>query len=109
MHVMALEKPEAAGQRYLATGTYLPFPRIAEILREAYPNAKVTLKTVPDWLIKILVRFNSPIRQIINDIGNEKHYDGRKGEALLGHPFRSPEEATLSAAESLIRLGVINI
>ena len=64
---------------------------------------------MPDWLIKILVRFNSPIRQIINDIGNEKHYDGRKGEALLGHPFRSPEEATLSAAESLIRLGVINI
>ena len=49
---------------------------------------------VPDWLIKLMVRFNSPIRQIINDIGNEKHYDGTKGEALLGHPFRSPEEAT---------------
>ena len=110
MHVMALEKPEAIGQRYLATGTYLPFPRIAEILRTAYPHAKVTLKTVPDWLIRLLVNIpGSPIRQIINDIGNEKHYDGRKGEALLGHPFRSPEEATLSAAESLIRLGVVNI
>ncbi|MEO8883083.1 MAG: NAD-dependent epimerase/dehydratase family protein, partial [Devosia sp.] len=76
MHVMTLEKPEAAGQRFMATGTYLPFPRIAEILREAYPQANVTLRTVPDWLIKLLVRFNSPIRQIINDIGNEKHYDG---------------------------------
>ena len=110
MHVRALEDPAAAGQRYLATGTYLPFPRIAEILRGAYPNAKVTLKTLPDWLIRILVLFpRSPIRQIINDIGNEKHYDGTKGEALLGHPFRSPEEATLSAADSLIKLGIVKV
>jgi dihydroflavonol-4-reductase len=109
MHVRALESPAAAGRRYLATGTYLPFPRIAAILREAYPGARVTLRTIPDWLIRLLVRFNSPIRQIINDIGNEKHYDGSQGEALLGHKFRSPEEATLSAAESLIKLGVVKL
>ena len=29
-------------------------------------------KTVPDWLIKLLVNFNSPIRQIINDIGKDR-------------------------------------
>ena len=109
MHVAAIEKPEAAGQRYLATGAYLPFRHIADILRKAYPDAGVTIRVVPDWLIKLMVRFNSPIRQIINDIGNEKHYDGTKGEALLGHPFRTPEEATLSAAESLIRLGLVKI
>lgn len=109
MHVRALEAPAAAGERYLATGTYLPFARVADILREAYPAANVTMKTVPDWLIKIMVRFNSPIRQIINDIGNEKHYDGTKGEALLGHPFRSPQEATLSAAKSLIDIGVVKL
>jgi len=109
MHVKALQTPASIGQRYLSTGPYLPFPRVAEILREAYPNAKVTMRIVPDWLMKILVHINSPIRQIINDIGNEKHFDGRKGEKLLGHPYRTPEEATLSAAESLRSLGVIKI
>ncbi|MDR3474570.1 MAG: NAD-dependent epimerase/dehydratase family protein [Devosia sp.] len=109
MHVRALETSAAIGQRYLSTGPYLPFPRVAAILREAYPSAKVTMRTVPDWLIKILVRFNSPIRQIINDIGNEKHYDGRRGEALLGHAYRTPEEATLSAAASLVELGIIRV
>jgi dihydroflavonol-4-reductase len=109
MHVKALETPAAIGQRYLSTGPYLPFPRVAAILREAYPSANVTMRTVPDWLIKLLVHFNSPIRQIINDIGNEKHYDGSKGEALLGHPYRTSEEATLSAAESLIKLGVVKL
>ncbi len=107
LHVAALESPEAIGQRYLATAAYLPFPQVAEILRKAYPDAKVTLRTVPDWLIKLLVRFNSPLRQIINDIGNEKHFDGRKGEALLGRSYRTSDEAVLSAAESLIRLGMV--
>jgi hypothetical protein len=54
-----------------------------------------------------LAFFGGPTRQIINDIGNEKHFDGSKGKALLGRDYRSPEEATLSAAESLIRLGLI--
>jgi dihydroflavonol-4-reductase len=109
MHVAALEAPAAIGQRYLVTGRYTPFPEVAEILRQAYPGARVTLRTVPDWLIRLMVNFNSPLRQIINDIGNEKHYDSSRGEALLGRPFRSPEEATLSAAESLIRLGLVKL
>jgi dihydroflavonol-4-reductase len=109
MHVAALEAPAAIGQRYLVNGRYTPFPEVAEILRKAYPNARVTLKTVPDWLIRVMVRFNSPLRQIINDIGNEKHFDGRKGEALLGRSYRPPEEAILSAAASLIELGVVKL
>jgi dihydroflavonol-4-reductase len=109
MHVAALEAPAAIGRRYLVTGRYTPFPEVAEILRRAYPNARVTLRTVPDWLIRLLVNFNSPLRQIINDIGNEKHYDSSRGEALLGRPFRSPEEAILAAAESLVRLGLVKL
>jgi dihydroflavonol-4-reductase len=109
MHVAALEAPAAIGKRFLVTGRYTPFPEVAEILRRAYPRARVTLRTVPDWLIRIMVNFNSPLRQIINDIGNEKHYDSSRGEALLGRPFRSPEEATLSAAESLMRLGLVKL
>ncbi|HVW92116.1 MAG TPA: NAD-dependent epimerase/dehydratase family protein [Devosia sp.] len=109
LHVRALQEPAAIGQRILATGAYLPFPKVAEILRTAYPDAKVTMRTVPDWLIRLLVRFNGSIRQIINDIGNEKHYDGSRGEALLGRPYRTPEEATLSAADSLIKLGIVNV
>ena len=48
-----------------------------------------------------------PTRQIINDIGNEKHFDGSKGERLLGRPYISAEDAVLSAAESVIRLGLL--
>lgn len=107
MHVAALEQSASVGQRYLATSDYVPFPEVANILRAAYPERTVTSKSVPDWLIKLLARFGGPTRQIINDIGNEKHFDRSKGEALLGRAFIPAKDAILSAADSLIELGLL--
>jgi dihydroflavonol-4-reductase len=106
MHVAALEKPEAAGQRYLATAEYMPFPRIADVLREAYPARKITNRTVPDWIIRLMAYFGGPIRQIINDIGNEKVFDGAKGEKLLGRKYIGARQSILDTAESVDRLGL---
>jgi nucleoside-diphosphate-sugar epimerase len=107
MHVAALEHAETSGQRYVAAAEYMPFPRIAEILREAYPERRITSRNVPDWIIKLLARFGGPTRQIINDIGNEKHFDGRKGEALLGHSYIPARDSILATAEAAIRLGLL--
>jgi len=106
MHVAALEKPEAIGQRYLATAEYVPFPKVADILREAYPDRKIAKASVPDWIIRIVAMFGGPARQIINDIGNEKVFDGRKGEALMGHPYITAKKTILDTAESVDRLGL---
>ncbi|MBJ3784146.1 NAD-dependent epimerase/dehydratase family protein [Devosia sediminis] len=107
MHVAALRTPESAGQRYLCTGPYMTFGQVADVLRAAYPDHAVTTKVVPDWIIRIISMLGGPTRQIINDVGNEKHFDGSKGEALLGRPYRSNREAILSAAESGIRFGLV--
>ncbi|MET3925114.1 NAD-dependent epimerase/dehydratase family protein [Devosia sp. 2618] len=107
MHVAALQQPETVGQRYLAASDYIPFPQVGRILAEAYPERNITQKTLPDWIIKLLARFGGPMRQIINDIGNEKHYSRDKGEALLGRRFISGKDAVLATAASLIRLGLL--
>jgi nucleoside-diphosphate-sugar epimerase len=106
MHVSALEKPEAVGQRYLATAEYTPFTKVADILREAYPDRTIVKRTAPDWIIKLVAAFGGPARQIINDIGNEKIFDGRKGEALMGHPYIAAKQSILDTAESVDRLGI---
>jgi len=108
LHVAALQHPETAGHRYLATAQYTRFPEVADILRAAYPQYEITRKEVPDWIIKLMARFGGPSRQIINDIGNEKHFDGAKGEALLGRKFVSSKDAILATAESLFALGLIS-
>ena len=108
LHVAALQDPASIGERYLATSDYTPFPEVANILRAAYPERKVTMRTVPDWLIRILARLGGPTRQIINDIGNEKHYDPKKSEALLGRKFISPKDSILATADSVIKLGLVS-
>lgn len=107
MHVAALQQPRSAGRRYLATADYVPFPEVGRILAETYPDRQITQKIVPDWIIKLLARFGGPTRQIINDIGNEKHYARDKGETLLGRPFIAGREAILASAESAMRLGLL--
>ena len=107
MHVAALERPEAIGERYLATAEYMPFPKIADIVRDAYPAHSVTMRTVPDWIIRIVAMFGGPARQIINDIGNEKIFDGSKGEALMGRKYISARQSILDTAESAFKLGLI--
>ena len=107
LHVEAQENPETFGQRYLATAEYTPFPKVADIVREAYPDWGITTKRVPDWIIKLIASFGGPARQIINDIGNEKVFDGAKAEKLLGRKFIGAREAILATAESVIKLGLV--
>ena len=107
MHVTALQNPQSVGQRYIAASGYLAFADIAGILRRAYSDRQMTPKTAPDWLISLKARFGQANRQVINDIGTIKLFDGRKGEALLGRAYINPEQAVLSTAESVIRLGLV--
>ena len=106
MHVAALEHPESIGQRYLATAEYMPFPKVAATVQELYPDRKIVQRTVPDWIIRIVAMFGGPARQIINDIGNEKIFDGKKGEAMMGHPYIGARQSIKDTAESVIRLGL---
>jgi len=107
LHIAALENPKSIGERYLATAEYLPFHGVADILRANYPDWPITEKRAPDWIIKLVARFGGPARQIIDDIGNEKHYDITKSVALLGRPYISGRDAILASAESAIRLGLV--
>ena len=52
MHVAALEKPEAIGQRYLATAEYMPFPEVARVVQELYPDRKIVNRAAPDWIMR---------------------------------------------------------
>jgi len=107
LHLAALENPKSIGERYMATAEYLPFHAVADILRAEYPGWPITERRAPDWIIKLVARFGGPARQIIDDIGNEKHYDTTKSVGLLGRSYISGRDAILASAESAVRLGLI--
>jgi nucleoside-diphosphate-sugar epimerase len=107
MHVAALEKPESIGQRYLATAEYMPFPKVAETIQSLYPDKKIVKRAAPDWAIRLVAAtIGGPARQIINDIGNVKIFDGRRGEALMGHNYIGARQSISDTAESVIKFGL---
>jgi dihydroflavonol-4-reductase len=109
MHIAALEKPEAIGERYLATAEYVPFPKVAEMVQEFYPDYRLLRRHVPDWIMFMMAWFGGPVRQIINDIGRETVFDGRKGERLMGHDYIPVRQSLADTAESAFRLGLVKV
>jgi nucleoside-diphosphate-sugar epimerase len=108
LHVRAMSEPAAAGERFLAVaGEFMTVPEIAAVLRERMgaDAKKVPTRVLPDWLVRLVSRFDSSVKQIVPELGKVKQASNAKAKGLLGWAPRSNEEAIVATAESLLRLG----
>ena len=108
-HVKAMELPQAAGQRFLATEGFLWFSEAAEILRKAIPSydKKIPKRKVPDFALKLMAAFQPIYRQTVTELGRTRRASNAKASHVLGVKFRTAEEALVASAESLIQLKVV--
>ncbi|NOZ33430.1 MAG: NAD-dependent epimerase/dehydratase family protein [Alphaproteobacteria bacterium] len=107
MHIAALESETAMGERYLATGPYVPFVEMADKLRERYRWANVTRKVVPVWLLRLLAPLEKSLKMMRSDIGIRKNFDGSKGAALMGRDYMDVSKTIFDTADALIELGIV--
>lgn len=108
LHLLVMTRPEAAGERFLATsGDFMSMLDMARVLRAGLGDRarKVPNRVLPNALIRIAGRFDSGMAQLATELGQFKNASGRKAEQLLGWQPRSREEALLAAAESLLAAG----
>lgn len=109
LHVAAMERDEAAGERFLAiSGDVLSMHEIALALRSGLGERgrKVPTRQAPDWLVRLASRFDSGVRQLLPELGVAKHASAAKARDLLGWNPRPPAEALVASAESLLALRV---
>ncbi len=106
LHVKAMTAPDAGGRRLMAASDTHWFSGINNILREAYPDAKLPTREMPNLLVKIAGLFDSSIRGIVPDIGTFHEADAQYVSSLTGVMPRPAKEAILAAAESLIENGL---
>lgn len=104
LQVRAMETPDAGGKRFLASAGSLSLKATADLLRPAFPAyaGKIPRLELPDWIVRIIALFDAQVRGSVGSLGKVKLMDARQGEALLGHPFITPGEATIAMAQSLI-------
>ncbi|MCW1431071.1 SDR family oxidoreductase [Novosphingobium sp. JCM 18896] len=110
LHLLAMTDPKAAGERFLATsGHSMWMVDIARLLKDRLgPVAnKVSTRELPNLLVRTIAMANPSMKGIVPLLGVRLDASGEKAQQMLGWSPRSPEDAILASAESLVRLGVI--
>ena len=110
LHIKAMEAPLARGQRIIASASdCIPMIAVAKTLRQRLGSkaSKVPQKQLPDWFVKLLSLVNHQMKEIVPELGKEKHLDRNKAVELLDWHPRPIEETLHETAESLFRLGLV--
>ena len=108
LHRRAMSDPAAAGERFLAVaGEFMSVPQIAAVLRERMGDdaKKVPTRVLPNWVVRLVSRFDSSVKQIVPELGKSKQASNAKAKRVLDWAPRSNEDALVASAESLLRLG----
>ena len=106
LHRLALEHPDSVGQRLIAANGFLWFREIAALLSENYPNHNIPQREMPNWLSRVASLFVREIGSFLNDLDVMKQLDNTPAMNLGWQP-RTPQEAVLSGAKSLVDLGLV--
>ncbi len=109
-HIRAMEKPDAAGQRFLiSNGPALPMREIGNILRTHLgPDAgNVPTRNIPNIVTRIGALFSPALRANVPDLGYAKRTSNNKAHRLLDWHPRTPTEAIVAAAQSMITKALV--
>jgi dihydroflavonol-4-reductase len=107
LQVTAMTTPEAGGERFLAAGPFYWLSEVAQILIDRLGPAarKVPRRTVPNLLVRAMVRFDPGLRSVVGDLGQEVSFSAEKARSRLGWAPRPIEDTVVDCAQSLIRQG----
>jgi len=109
LHIKAMTSDGVGGRRMMSASNTLWISDISEILRVAYPNAKLPTREMANWLVKIAGIFDDSVRSISPDVGTFHEADAHYVSALTGVIPRPAKDAVLAAAKSLIENGRIEV
>ncbi|PRY41609.1 dihydroflavonol-4-reductase [Umezawaea tangerina] len=109
LHRLAMETPEAAGNRYIAGDRFLWARGIASVLAERYrPRGyRIGTAAMPYWLTWAIARFDPSVRLALTFWGRQDLTTAAKAEEELGWTNRPPEDSVIDTAESLIQLDLV--
>ena len=102
MHVAVIEKPETFGQRIMAVDSFQSFKDLAQAVKIAFPDRKMPTRVAPNFLIRLLARFDPTIKSIVPSLGRVDKIDNARALATVGRGMRQARKAAVSSAKYLI-------
>lgn len=102
MHIRALERPETAGNRYIATAGSASFPQIAAHIRTTYPERKIATRIAPKLLLRFLSLFDASVSVVLHNLGFLPQFDASSTTRDLGITFTPWQTAVDRAAKAIV-------
>ena len=112
LHVRAMTNPAARGERFLAVaGDFMTIQEMALALKSRLGDRarRVPTRELPNWLIRLVSRFDKSVALIVPELGKTKNATNEKARRILGWTPRSREDALVATAESMAKLGLLRI
>lgn len=111
LHIRAMETPNAAGQRFIATADgQISMPEIAKFLIEAKPeiSSKVSGKTVPALILRLASLFNEKAKEGTMFMNVNRNVSNEKARSILGwKPIGTNEDIILASVDTMIKFNLI--
>ncbi|MEV1007810.1 aldehyde reductase [Streptomyces sp. NPDC049881] len=110
LHLRAMTRPEAAGERFLAaSGDAQSLHGIALVLRERLGPAadRVPTRVLPDWLVRALALVRPELRETTANLGKVRRLDAGKARRVLGWEPRPSGDTLADTATSLADHGLL--
>jgi dihydroflavonol-4-reductase len=110
VHIRAMTSPDAAGQRFLATGEFMWMAEMARVLRDGLgaDGSRVSTRQVPDVVVRFAARYmDRSLREITPALGRRNRHTTEKARRVLGWEPRPARETVLDCARSLIAHGAV--
>jgi nucleoside-diphosphate-sugar epimerase len=107
LHVLAMTSPAAGGERFIAVDRFMWMGDVATIIRERLGLAapKVPKRELPDFLVRLIGRFDPSVRGIAKQLSQRVEVSGEKARSQLGWQTRPVEETVEECARSLLARG----
>ncbi|OPF81726.1 epimerase [Streptomyces antioxidans] len=110
IHIRAMTSPQAAGERFLATGEFTWMLDMAHALREGLgeQGRQVSTRRIPDVAVRLAARFRDPsLREITPALGRRNRHSTAKAHRVLGWRPRPARETVIDCGRSLLAHGAV--
>jgi len=107
LHLLAMSRPEAAGERFIAiSGDVIGAQELALLIRgHLGPSGKrINTKPMPDWVLRMLAPFSRTVRSGAADVGVVRRASAEKARRTLGWEPLPRDRTILDTVDSLYSL-----
>lgn len=108
-HRLAMEHPQAPGNRYICAGEHMWIEDMAKVLAaELNPKGyRVPTGRLPYWLMWVIARFDKTVRLALDYVDRRELVSCEKAKRDLGWSMRPVNESIIDTGHSLIEHGIV--